>query len=72
MFTIPSIASACTVSRATVRLTPYSVHDLLGRGERLADSDPTGDDLGGEECRELLAQALRLAQALAAPRTPVS
>ena len=23
MFTIPSIASACTVSRATVRLTPY-------------------------------------------------
>src|SRR5262245_342342 len=25
MFTIPSIASACTVSRATVRLTPYRV-----------------------------------------------
>src|SRR5262245_24291526 len=25
MFTIPSIASACTVSRATVRLTPYCV-----------------------------------------------
>src|SRR5262245_48864808 len=25
MFTIPSMASACTVSRATVRLTPYPV-----------------------------------------------
>ena len=72
MFTIPSIASACTVSRATVRLTPYSVTISSDEGNASPDADPAGDDLGGEECRELLAQALRLAQALAAPRTAVS
>ena len=41
--------------------------DLLGGGERLADANPAGDDLCREECRQLLAQALRLAKALDAP-----
>jgi hypothetical protein len=71
MSTIPSIASACTVSRATVRLTPYSVTISSEEGTPRRP-DPPGHDLGGEQRGQLPAQALRLLQGVAPPRTPIS
>ena len=48
MRTSPSIASPCTVSRATVRLTLKRFTIASVDGNCLAGREAAGDDLGGE------------------------